>query len=411
MSGILFSKKQLVIISFILALLFHFVFYFNLYGPPIGLFGAQKTYFLAITSAFIMIFVYFTTYWRVDLKGTVIVWVYDLLMLWIFICFGRNIFDESLGSLKDSLFSNYLGLSLFPILFFIVGLNIKYFFTFNKLLSLYFFVAALISIAFIRYPEFHLFILMPVFYIILTLPLRSKWEKVLIMTISLAVLILSISNRAGLLRILISYCIVIAYYVMSNFKISKRLLSFIVFCILLIPVVALYMGINGESIFQMFLTDDEQYYSSLRLNSDTRTFLYVEVFLDLQFNNAFIFGKGLNAGYYSEVFETFSREVVEVGFLQILLKTGIIGFILYISVIVSAIFKALGKSKNLFIKSMGLLLASYVILLFLENIVAYNLLNIIIWVMVGMCHSDKLRQLNDVEIKGLIQRPNKNQTM
>jgi hypothetical protein len=358
-----------------------------------------------------MIFVYFTTYWRVDLKGTVIVWVYDLLMLWIFICFGRNIFDESLGSLKDSLFSNYLGLSLFPILFFIVGLNIKYFFTFNKLLSLYFFVAALISIAFIRYPEFHLFILMPVFYIILTLPLRSKWEKVLIMTISLAVLILSISNRAGLLRILISYCIVIAYYVMSNFKISKRLLSFIVFCILLIPVVALYMGINGESIFQMFLTDDEQYYSSLRLNSDTRTFLYVEVFLDLQFNNAFIFGKGLNAGYYSEVFETFSREVVEVGFLQILLKTGIIGFILYISVIVSAIFKALGKSKNLFIKSMGLLLASYVILLFLENIVAYNLLNIIIWVMVGMCHSDKLRQLNDVEIKGLIQRPNKNQTM
>lgn len=39
--------------------------------------------------------------------------------------------------------------------------------------------------------------------------------------------------------------------------------------------------------------------------------------------------------------------LVEVSFLQILLKTGIVGFILYITIIVSAIFKALSKSKNL----------------------------------------------------------------
>jgi hypothetical protein len=192
---------------------------------------------------------------------------------------------------------------------------------------------------------------------------------------------------------------------MFYLKINKKLLNIIVFCILLIPVISLYLGTKGQSVFQMTLGQNEGAYSQLDPYADTRTFLYYEVFQDLRFNKAFLLGKGMNAGYMSEAFQTYSRPVVEVSFLQIILKTGVVGFLLYISIIVSAIFKAIGKAKNLFIKSLGLLLAGYVIMVFIENQIAYNLLNVIIWIVIGICHSDELRGMDDKTIKSLLIQP------
>jgi hypothetical protein len=163
----------------------------------------------------------------------------------------------------------------------------------------------------------------------------------------------------------------------------------------------LYLGINGQSVFQVILGEGNDNYSQLNPYADTRTFLYYEVFQDLKFNEAFLFGKGLNAGYMSVAFDTTSRSIVEVGFLQILLKTGIVGCFLYFSLIISAIFRALGKSKNLFVKSLGLLLSGYTLMLFVENVIAYNMLNIITWIVVGMCHSEKLRGISNNDIKTL----------
>jgi len=88
--------------------------------------------------------------------------------------------------------------------------------------------------------------------------------------------------------------------------------------------------------------------------------------------------------------------------LQILLKTGILGFLLYISVIISSIIKALRRSRSQFVKSLGIYLASYIILLFIENIVAYNLLNVVTWIVVGMCQSESLMEMNDQQIMQIL---------
>ena len=336
------------------------------------------------------------------MKGTPVTFIFDLLVLWIFICLFRSLLDlRGSGEIKQLFFYNYSGISLFPVLFFIVGININYFFLFNRIIFIYIIIVSLLSLFFVNYFEIQIFLLMPLFYVILTLPLRSGWNKLLILLISVFVVIVSLTNRAGIMRLMISYCIIAAYYVMLNIKIHKRLLNIAVFCILMIPVFSLYLGMQGESVFQIVLGEDTQPYSQLDPYSDTRTFLYFEVFQDLMHSKAHVFGKGLNAGYYSESFGTFSRGIVEVGFLQILLKTGILGTLLYLSVIISAIFKALSKSRNLFIKSLGFLLASYVLMLFLENVVAYNLLNIVTWIVVGMCHSEKIRELSNEGIRDL----------
>lgn len=400
----MFSKKQLSIISFVFAIFFHFIFYFGLYGPSGGGGHNKFIYLLAILSALIMIFLYFATNWRYDLKGISSAYLYDLLVIWIFICFTRSLLEmNGINDMIPFLFYNYLGISLFPVLFFIVGLNSNYFGSVNRILTGYLIVATLISMFFVNVFELQIFLLMPLFYIILTIPLRSNWGKVFILIVSIIVFVVSFTNRAGILRILISYSILLVYYLMQSVRISKKLINFLVFIILMIPLISIYLGIKGESVFESILGETESY-SQMNPYADTRTFLYYEVFQDLKMNKAFIFGKGLNASYASESFQTFGRRMVEVGFLQILMKMGIVGVLLYLSVIITAIFKSIGKSSNLFIKSLGLLLAGYVLMLFIENVLAYNLLNVVIWIIVGMCYSPKLRALNDTEIKFLFSR-------
>lgn len=298
------------------------------------------------------------------------------------------------------LFSSYVGLVLFPVLFFVVGLNIHYFFSLNRLLSIYFFVVAIFSIFFITYSELQHFLLLFIFYMILTIPLRPLWSRLMVFIISISVVIFSLTNRAEIIRITISYFILIAYYLLLYKRINKKLLYLVVFILLAIPAISLYLGFKGQSVFQM-KSSDATTYSELDPYADTRTFLYYEVYLDLKQNNAILFGKGMSSGYYSDSFKTSNRLVVEVGFLQIILKTGVFGFILYITVIISSIVQALSKSKNQFIKSLGMLLATYVVMLFIENIIAYNLLNIVIWIIVGMCNSEPLRSLSDSDIRKL----------
>lgn len=402
----MFSKKQLIQLSVLFALIFHFIFYFNEYGPGLGFLQNTLVFLFAFGSILIIIFVYFTTHWRVEMRGKPILWVYELFILWILICFVRSMLEiSSTTELKQFLLSNYMGISLFPAFFFIAGINKRYFYTLNVLLFIYLVIATIVSLFFLRYFELQLFLLFPIFYLIVTIPMRATWEKLFILLVSISIVVFSLTNRAGVLRILLSYSIVMAYFVMHYLNIKSNALKILVFCILLIPLISLYLGVKGQSIFQMTLGQNEGAYSQLDPYADTRTFLYYEVFQDLSYNKAFLLGKGMNAGYLSEAFQTYSRPVVEVSFLQVILKTGIIGFLLYISIIVSAIFKAIGKAKNLFIKSLGLLLASYLIMMFIENQIAYNLLNVVIWLVVGMCHSDELRGMDDKTIRSLFIQP------
>ena len=204
-----------------------------------------------------------------------------------------------------------------------------------------------------------------------------------------------------MMRIIISYFIVLIYYFILKIKINKTLLYLIIFCVLMIPFYFLYRGMIGYNVFQEVLGEPTEDYSEQNLRIDTRTFLYSEVFQDLKLSKSLVVGKGIDGGYSSVSFQTSNRKGVEVGFLQILLKTGIIGFLLYFILIFSAIFKALGKSNNIFLKCLGVLLSSYVLMFFIENVLAFDLLNIAIWLVIGMCHSKELLKLNDHEIKRL----------
>jgi hypothetical protein len=397
------TKKILVFASIMMASIYYFIMYFGSYGPSLGNTVLNANSFLALGSAMIMIFVYITTKWRIDLKGSPVSFLFDMTILWVFICYFRcflNVYRPY--SLKEQLLSPYVGLSLFVILFFLVGVNRRYFYFINRILYIYCLVVFVISLGFMKYFELQFFLLMPLFYLIVTFPLQSGRDRMLTFIMAAIVAFTSLTNRAGVLRISISYLIIIGYYLVLKARINKKIIDVIVFCVLMVPFYLLYLGATGQDVFKILLGENtEAGYKQENLRADTRTFLYVDVFRDLKITKAWVFGKGTNAGYASDDFETFNRMVVEVGFLQILLKSGIVGFLLYMSLIITAIFKALNTSKNFFIKYCGVLLSGYVLMFFIENMIGFTLLNIIIWIVVGMCHSKELRGLSDKEIKEL----------
>jgi len=396
------NKKTLVIFSLILAIIYHFVFYFGLYGYPFNESLTNINGLLALASSLILIFLYIATNWRSDLKGDFMLKIFDLMILWIFICYFRSMLNiNGAQEWKSFLFGDITGLSLFPPFFFVVGINLKYFSQVNMMLLIYCVLTWVFSLFFLHYFELQFFLLMPIFYIIVTYPMQSSRNRILTFIISVTIVFTSFTNRAGILRIFFSYLIIVIYYIILNIKLNKKLINIIIFCILMSPLYFIYQGINGENIFQTFSKNNAQGSGQENFIADTRTDLYDEVLQDMQISKTFIFGKGINGGYVSDSFETFNRTAAEVGFLQILLKSGIVGFLLYMALFISAIFKALNKSKNLFMKYLGLLLSFYVFMFFIENILAFNLFNIIIWIVVGMCHSEGLRDLNDEEIREL----------
>ena len=394
---------MLAITSLVLAIVFHFILHFGAYAIHFGGMITDGSPFLAIFSTLILLLLYLGTKWRADLTSPFIRVVFDLLVICVFIAFFRSMWHTS-GKLewKELLLSSFMGLSMFPILFFVIGVNAKYFTPINLIISAYCIIAFIISAAFMKYPELQLFLLMPLIYTIITYPLQKNRDRVLTFIMAAVIVVTSMTNRAGVGRIIISYMIVIFYTIALKIDFSKKLINLVIFFVLMVPFYLLYLGVKGENVFGDALGDNAQGgYGQENLQADTRTFLYVEVFQDLDMNKAFLFGKGVNAGYLSESFQTLNRTIVEVGFLQILLKSGIVGFLLYMTMIVSAIFKAMNSSKNKFMGYLALLLLGYVLMFFIENILAFNMLNVMIWIVIGMCHSQELREMSDEEIKNL----------
>lgn len=394
------TEKFLIKVSLVLAVLFHFIFFFGLYGPFNRIF--IWNFLLAWSSVLILSFIYFVTNWKSNVKDYVTILFYKSFLIIILISLLRAIYHvNGINGFFWLLFDSYTGLSFASVLFFIIGCNARYFALLNKVLAIYCFTAFVFAVIYINSFELAVFVLMPIFYVILTFPLQSSWKRLFTLVISATIIVVSLTHRAGMMRIIISYLIVVIYYVILKVRLNKNLLYLITFCILMLPFYFLYRGSTGYNVFQEILGETTEDYSEQNLRIDTRTFLYTEVLGDLQLENSLIFGKGIDGGYASEAFQTSSRQAVEVGFLQIMLKTGLVGTIIYFALLFSAIFKALGRSNSIYLKAMGILLASHALMFFIENVLAFDLLNIVIWLVIGMCHSKELLRLSDSEIRSL----------
>lgn len=215
-----------------------------------------------------------------------------------------------------------------------------------------------------------------------------------------------VESRAAIIRMPL---LLINLYVSRSINLIPKI--FFQGFFLLALVAPLYYVVDiyaGNSIFTNLSYDlekssTEDGYFSL---TDTRTFLYNEVYDDLTGDQQLIFGKGSGGTYFSTYFfsaegDIANRFTVEVGFLALLLKTGIVGAGLTLAAIYLAAYLALFRSNNRFVFWLGLMLLLHSAIFFVENLVAMNVYNFLIWFFIGVCGSHKIRSLNNSQIYSL----------
>ena len=342
-------------------------------------------------------------------------YIFWLLIIWNSINIFRGLYSES-GSLTTVLGNTYNTLALllpFVIVFSIKIVNIKiikpYFFILLRIgiiLFILFFIFGQGVLNDTQIKILNLFFL-PVVFLITIIYFERKKFIILLAVVLLFYVAYVNSSRTMIIRELLLIIGLIQLYFYRKFHFRWILKG--TFILLFVPLIFIQNSMNtGESVIKKTIGS----VSDNELSNDTRTFLYLEVYQDLAENNQLLFGKGSDGTYYSEYFNEAKgsssfRHTAEVGVLAILLKSGLIGVLLYLLLLFSAIYYALFRSHNYYVVGIGLMLFIYTQILFIENLISYSSHNIYVWFFIGICLSKQMRNMSNLEFKIFLNHKNK----
>ncbi|HMI79622.1 MAG TPA: hypothetical protein VK484_12565 [Ferruginibacter sp.] len=177
---------------------------------------------------------------------------------------------------------------------------------------------------------------------------------------------------------------------------------------LIIAVAVLFAGASA-----IFITSMQSHsmfsFLSERGEEDTRTGVEVWMYGDMSTND-WIIGKGIKGKYYCPIVENVNdaegagyRDSIETGYLQIILKGGIINLALVLAIFLPAIYFGLFKSKNVLSKAAAMWLFLWIVYLYPAGGIVFSMNYILAWIAVGICYSEKIRSLPDTTIKNYLQ--------
>ena len=147
-----------------------------------------------------------------------------------------------------------------------------------------------------------------------------------------------------------------------------------------------------------------------RGNEDTRTGVEVLFYEDMRPMDWAI-GRGIRGEYYCPNIDALDlrgyRTFIETGYLQIILKGGIISLVLLLLIVIPAFILGLFKSNNIFSKAFGMWILLWVIYLYPTVGNSFSMQYIIVWIGVGVCFSPKIRNLSDEQVAEYLNPPKK----
>jgi hypothetical protein len=326
---------------------------------------------------------------------------YFILIFWGVVIFTRGFTSD----LKDmiSLFGHYLmGWAWLTPLAFVIGFKIKNWLMLFDYLGKLLLVGILLSIiSFVNEKLAMALLEWVVFFPILLLTYRYqgiKNKRIVFFSI-LAFLLLSYfaSQRANLIfLILVLMCLAFEQFRSSSIDMYKKIVMIFVFCISSVVFV-----LNLDS-----LTDTNTY--SEKMTTDTRTFLFEEIISDMT-PSEMIIGRGALGTYYSPYFDmidrqgieggdNWDRQVNEIGYLQMLLKGGLVMLLLHVLIMLPAAFLAIFKSNNVISRMCGYYILVYLLMWSLTYYSVFSAEYILLWIAVGTAVSKSARSHTDNEL-------------
>jgi hypothetical protein len=307
------------------------------------------------------------------------------------------------------LFLNVLGFSITP-LFYFVGNKSSNFIYINNIFFKWIFTFGLllIPLGIVTNYELYARIMIPVTFLLLLFPYVSMKYKTLLLAVSFLSVITAPDFRSIQVKLSIAIFFVLGYYFRKF--INKKILLFIHSTIFIIPFFFILGAIFYDyNFFRDGINPSKQEYivnvgeNESDLLADTRTFLYVEVLSDLK-GYEWIIGKSAIGSYQSSFYgsgggdENGKRFGCEVGILNILLRNGIFGVLIYLTLLYRITRSAIKSSQNYLISSIALLLAFRWPLTFIEEFTQYDLNFFFFWILLGLISNKGMQLLKDKEV-------------
>ena len=183
----------------------------------------------------------------------------------------------------------------------------------------------------------------------------------------------------------------LSFFLMSYLIISKRT-GYIIF-------LSAFIAIVGASYMQSLSNVGLFSYVMERGEDDTRSGVEVALYADMSTQD-WIIGKGISGEYYcpgvedvNDIGATGYRGVIETGYLQIILKGGLISLVLLLLILIPAIYKGFFKSNNLLSKGAAMWILLWVLYLYPTVYNTFTMHFLLVWVSVGICYSDEIRNM------------------
>jgi hypothetical protein len=346
-------------------------------------------------------------------KGDVPKRIQNLIKIWLF----WNIFNLIKGSLTavdywdwKVLLLSGVSFSFIPLTFFL-GKNISIARLIFKYIITYLFVFGFlfIPLSFSTNQELYSRLMIPISLFILFIPyLKYKW-RLLVIIVAVISIAMVIEFRSNLIKIAFSVFVLLIYYFRNIIRVSWIRLAHL--SLFAIPIIFFTLAVtNRYNIFKE-ISKDEGYTTTNNLGeeenltSDTRTFLYVEVFNTINNSGSWFFGSGAAGSYQSDWFYNDGGAIngkrygCEVGMLNILLRYGLVGVIIYFLILFIVSFQAIKNSSNILSKMLGLFVAFRWTYSFVEEYTQYDLNFYFFWIVVGLISSLQFRRMNDLEVR------------
>lgn len=363
-------------------------------------------------SAFILIGFFLSRYYFFDKRNTdnmMIIWIY---LLWNVMCIVRGMFVAEIYWDWKGLIGNSMAL-LMPIIIFSATNKMVV----QSLLATYIKYALPLFLLFglmIRTDAFG-FYLIPITFLLLFLPILNKRQKTLLLGATFIVLVADLGARSSVIKFSLPLLILIIYYFRNI--IPVKIIETLRLSLFIIPILFLVLGVSG--VFNVFKMNEyiKGEYTSMGVDGegniveqdiivDTRTFLYVEVLESAVNNNYWLLGRTPARGNDSDTFGVLAAELTgryerienEIGLANVFTWTGIVGVILYFLIFYRATFLAINKSRNIYVKMLGVYVAFRWLFSWIEDVNNFSLNYFMLMIMLGLCFSYSFRNMTDNEI-------------
>jgi hypothetical protein len=226
------------------------------------------------------------------------------------------------------------------------------------------------------------------------------------------------ANRVFVIyNLIIVFCLFFLFYFRRRKTLVNKFIKLSHKILFIFPVLFLILGSLGAfnifEYFESFKNVDYDVVDTFKVNnSDTRSFLYQEVFDGVIDKNQFLFGLGIYGKVKTALYTDISSGVFslwqngrpssEVAILNYFQWGGAIGFFFYGFLFWFTSYRAIFKSNNTLFKVFGLWLSIKYFLSFLEDCPCFSPFTIFTFFIMGLTLNTKNLYKNDLELKNYI---------